>query len=95
MGPPYEKNGRMQSCRLGRNASWLRPGRGPGHPLLQLSACRGGHLVDGKGNCVRLMGVMQSIHPFFNHGYWGGGSDDAAFLENKTTVGLYATTENL
>ena len=56
---------------------------------------QGRHLVDGKGNCVRLMGVMQSIHPFFNHGYWGGGSDDAAFLENKTTVGLYATTENL
>ena len=39
---------------------------------------QGRHLVDGKGNCVRLMGVMQSIHPFFNHGYWGGGSDDAA-----------------
>ena len=75
---------------------------------------QGRHLVDPKGNCVRLMGVMQSIrgrggslrngtdriistvsqgsvprgsrlmgvmqsiHPFFNCGYWGGGSDDAA-----------------
>lgn len=38
----------------------------------------GRHFVDAKGNCVRLRGAMQSIHPFFSHGRWGGGRDDAA-----------------
>lgn len=38
----------------------------------------GRHFVDDAGNCVRLRGAMYSIHPFFSHGRWGGGRDDAA-----------------
>ncbi|MGN0832553.1 MAG: family 43 glycosylhydrolase [Kiritimatiellia bacterium] len=39
----------------------------------------GRHLVDPNGDCVRLMGVMRSVHPFFDGGRWGGGRDgDAA-----------------
>ena len=39
---------------------------------------RGRHLVDNGGYCVRLMGTMRSIHPFFDGGRWGWGSDAAA-----------------
>lgn len=38
----------------------------------------GRHLVDPNGDCVRLMGVMRSVHPFFDGGRWGGGRDEAA-----------------
>ena len=59
-------------------ASALAQGEGLAKPSIAPIRVQGRHLVDSKGNCVRLMGVMQSVHPFFNCGYWGGGSDDAA-----------------
>lgn len=37
----------------------------------------GRHLVDPKGNCVRLAGVMHPFHPFFCGNRWGWGHDDA------------------
>lgn len=38
----------------------------------------GRHFVDDSGHCVRLMGGMRSIHPFFDSGRWGGGRDAEA-----------------
>lgn len=38
----------------------------------------GRHFVDDGGYCVRLMGTMRSIHPFFDGGRWGGGHDAEA-----------------
>ena len=38
----------------------------------------GRHFVDSQGYCVRLMGSMRSIHPFFDGGRWGGGADAEA-----------------
>lgn len=39
---------------------------------------QGRHLVDPEGYCVRLMGTMRSIHPYFDGGRWGWGHDAAA-----------------
>lgn len=33
----------------------------------------GRHLVDDKGNCVRMRGIMYGPHPFFNKDRWGTG----------------------
>ena len=38
----------------------------------------GRHLVDEKGNCVRLAGAMHPFHPYFCGNRWGWGTDDAA-----------------
>ena len=38
----------------------------------------GRHLVDPKGNCVRLAGAMHPFHPYFCGNRWGWGHDDAA-----------------
>ena len=43
-------------------------------PSIQVS---GRHLVDARGNAVRLRGVMNSLHPFFCGGIWGWGRGDA------------------
>ena len=37
----------------------------------------GRHLVDDKGNCVRLAGAMHPFHPYFCGSRWGWGTDDA------------------
>ena len=34
---------------------------------------QGRHLVDPEGYCVRLMGTMRSIHPYFDGTRWGWG----------------------
>lgn len=36
----------------------------------------GRHLVDDKGNCVNMRGVMYGPHPYFNNGAWGNGWSD-------------------
>ncbi|MGN0854493.1 MAG: family 43 glycosylhydrolase [Kiritimatiellia bacterium] len=38
----------------------------------------GRHFVDSEGKCVRLIGPMHSMCPFFSGGRWGDGQDDAA-----------------
>ena len=38
----------------------------------------GRHLVDNKGNSVRLAGAMHPFHPYFCGNRWGWGHDDAA-----------------
>ena len=38
----------------------------------------GRHLVNAKGETVRLRGVMYGPNPYFNQGRWGGGRDDDA-----------------
>ena len=44
-------------------------------PAIRVS---GRHLVDKKGNTVRLAGAMHPFHPYFCGGRWGWGTDDAA-----------------
>ena len=45
----------------------------------------GRHLVDDKGNCVRLAGAMHPFHPYFCGNRWGWGTDDAAACHGRST----------
>ena len=42
-------------------------------PAIRVS---GRHLVDKKGNTVRLAGAMHPFHPYYCGGRWGWGTDD-------------------
>ena len=60
----------------------------------------GRHLVDAKGNTVRLAGAMHPFHPYFCGGRWGWGTDDAAAercLEyfDKLCAGLMERSQGL